>query len=115
MHEASIALSIISIAGEHCKRAGAGRIQSITVKVGGASGVLPYALLSAFDIVKAGTIAGEASLIIEEIPLGGVCKSCGNNFSTSKPFILECPNCGSADFLMNSGRELDVTEIEVDG
>lgn len=113
MHEASIALSILGIAEEHRKRAGFEKIESIAVRVGLASGVLPYALRSAFDIVKLGTSADGASLVIEEIPLGGVCNSCGKRFDTTEPFILECPLCGGADFVINSGRELDILELEV--
>jgi hydrogenase nickel incorporation protein HypA/HybF len=113
MHEASIVLSILSIAEGHCRKAGYGRVESIGVRIGNASGVMADALLSAFDIVKLGTISEGAELIIEGIPLGGECRSCGGEFTTDEPFILQCPECGSADFDMVSGRELDITEIEV--
>jgi|Deesub1362A_J573_1020465.scaffolds.fasta_scaffold00027_153 hydrogenase nickel incorporation protein HypA/HybF len=113
MHETSIALNILSIAEEYCRKAGFNRIKSIGVRVGSASSVLPEALSLAFDVIKIGTIAGEASLVIDEVPLGGTCRDCNSDFTVGESYVLACPNCGSADFSINSGRELDITEIEV--
>ena len=88
MHEASIALGILDIAREHCKKAGYHTIQSIEVNIGAASGVLPEALALAFDIAKTDSIAQNASLIIHRVPLGGSCGSLssgssGGGFSNS--------------------------------
>jgi hydrogenase nickel incorporation protein HypA/HybF len=113
MHEASIALSILGIAEEHCLRAGYSKVESIAVRIGKASGVLAEALLMAFDVVKAGTASEEASLLIDEVPLGGTCEACGSDFTAEEQYILGCPVCGCASFHLSSGRELDVTEIEV--
>jgi hydrogenase nickel incorporation protein HypA/HybF len=114
MHEASIALSIIDIADKECRKAGCSRVTSIEVDIGSASGVLTDALYSAFDIVKHDTPAAGAKLIINEIPLGGTCRDCGRPFTTTEPFILACPNCGGKDFRFETGRELNVKEIEVE-
>lgn len=114
MHEASIAMSILDIAREHCVRAGYGRIQSIGVNIGSATGIFPDALSMAFDVAKSGTIASGAELIINHIPLGGTCRDCGNGFSADEQFILYCPKCGGKDFVLDAGREMDITEIEVD-
>jgi hydrogenase nickel incorporation protein HypA/HybF len=114
MHEASIALSILEIAEEQCRNAGCTKIQSVSVNIGQASGVLPDALLMAFDIVKLETIANDARLLINDIPLGGSCHECDKGFTTIEPFILECPHCGGKDFVLDRGRELDITEIEAD-
>lgn len=114
MHEASIALSILDIAERHCKEAGYSTVQSIVVDIGTASGVLPDSLAMAFDIVKADTTACDASLIINEIPIGGHCRGCDRDFTSDEVFILSCPNCNGKDFMLTSGRELDIKEIEVD-
>jgi hydrogenase nickel incorporation protein HypA/HybF len=113
MHEASIACSIIEIAEDHCRKAGYKRIDSIEVTIGSASGVLPDALLMAFEIARADTLAGGASLIINHVSLGGACRECGEDFETDEAFILHCPRCGGKDFSLTRGRELDITEIEV--
>lgn len=113
MHEASIALNILSIAEEKCREAGYEGIEAIRVRVGRASGVMPEALLMAFDVVKAGTISENASLLVDDVPVGGSCRACGEGFTTEDLYVLECPACGSGEFSVDSGRELDVTEIEV--
>lgn len=114
MHEASIALGILDVAEKQCRIAGCKIVQSISVNIGSASGVLPDALHTVFDLLKAQSIAQEATLLINEIPLGGYCSDCSIDFSTSEPFIIQCPNCKSSNFIMNKGRELDVVEIEAE-
>ena len=114
MHEASIALSVIEIAEKHCRDAGYSKIKNIELRIGNASGVLPDALMTAFDIVKLETLAESACLMIENVPLGGLCRSCKNQFTTDDQFILACPNCSGKDFSLDRGRELDIIEIEVD-
>lgn len=114
MHEASIALSVIEIAEKHCRDAGYGSIIKIDLRIGKGSGVLPDALIMAFDIVKLETMAARAALTIESVPLGGRCQSCNTDFTTDDQFILACPSCSAKDFKLDRGRELDITEIEVD-
>lgn len=114
MHEASIALSIIEAAAQEAGRKGYGSIKSVSVNIGSASGVLPHALATAFDIVKLEGPAHEAELHINEIPLGGTCGSCSRRFETGEQFILACPHCGARDFQFTTGREMEIIEIEVD-
>lgn len=114
MHEASIAMSVIEIAERHCLEAGYKSISNIALRIGGASGVLPDALVMAFDIVKLDTIAKEAILKIEEIPLGGTCRICGRDFITQDQFIVCCPHCDGRDLELTTGRELDIIDIEVE-
>ena len=114
MHEASIAMSVIEIAESHCREAGYSKVSSIDLRVGKGSGVLPDALVMAFDIVRLETMAAEAVLNIEVIPLGGKCRACGKTFTTDDQFILACPSCQGSELSLEQGRELDILEIEVD-
>ena len=113
MHEVSIALSLLDIAERHCKKEGYQGIESIAVKIGKASGVMPEALLFAFDAVKLGTLADKAHLTIEEIPVSGYCHRCMKSFSVDEAFVLCCPNCGETSFRIDTGRELDIVELDV--
>ncbi|MDP2752995.1 MAG: hydrogenase maturation nickel metallochaperone HypA [Nitrospirota bacterium] len=113
MHEVSIALSLLDIAERYCEKEGYKGIESIGVKIGKASGVMSEALLFAFDAVKIGTIAEKAHLIIDEIPVSGFCSTCNNNFSVKETYVLCCPRCGDTSFRLETGRELDVCEMEV--
>ncbi|MEW6214781.1 MAG: hydrogenase maturation nickel metallochaperone HypA [Nitrospirota bacterium] len=113
MHEVSIAQSLLDIATENCKKNGYKGIESIKVKIGRASAVVPDALLFAFDAMKIDTIAEKACLTIEEIPVGGFCNNCNSNFTVEEAYVLSCPRCGGTSFRIESGRELDIYEMEV--
>lgn len=114
MHEVSVADSLLKIAVDECRRSGYGRINSIRVCIGKASGVMPEALLFAFEALKAGTIASGATLAIEKVPVAGHCSACNADFTTDESFVLCCPLCHSSDYSIHSGRELDIKELEVD-
>jgi len=113
MHEVSIAQGLLDIAIEHCTRQGYEGIESIKVKIGKASGVMPDSLLFAFEAMKIGTIAEKASLTIDEIPVSGFCNSCNSNFTVEDAYVISCPNCGNMSLRIETGRELNVDEMEV--
>lgn len=114
MHEASIASELINIAINECNKNGYTKIQSIKVLIGRATGVMSDALLFAFDVLKENTPAQEAKLIIEEIPVKGICKDCGKEFESNAPYIVVvCPFCGSFSLQITAGKELNITEMEV--
>lgn len=103
--------SLLNISINECQNNGFHRIESIKVRIGRASGVIPEALLFTFDTLKAGTIAEGASLVIEEVPVSGHCNMCNADFIVDERFILCCPQCGDNSFTVNSGRELDIQDI----
>lgn len=113
MHEVSIAETLIEVAVENCLKQGGKRIDSIRVQVGKATGIMPDALIFAFDAIKLGTIAENATLTIDEIPVAGICQSCNNRFEVDDPYVITCPNCGSISLKIETGRELNIYEMEV--
>ncbi len=113
MHEASIALNVLDIAAEKCSESGYKRIETIRLKIGRASGVMPDALVFAFNAAKINTIAENAKVIIDEVPVSGLCNSCGRNFVTEDAYVLCCPECGGLSFKVNTGRELEIVDMEV--
>jgi hydrogenase nickel incorporation protein HypA/HybF len=113
MHEVSIILNVLEIARQYCEKDGFSRIDLIKVRIGRASGVLSDALQFAFEVSKMDTPAAGASLVIEEIPVSALCNHCGRQFSKDEKYIFSCSLCGSDDFKILSGRELDIVELEV--
>ena len=114
MHEVSIAQGMLDIALDYCEKNAHSAIKSITVKIGKAAGVVPDSLQFAFETLKTGTIAEKAVLIIDEIPVSGVCNSCGKHFTVEEAYVIQCPLCGSLSFKAETGRELNIAEMEVD-
>jgi hydrogenase nickel incorporation protein HypA/HybF len=113
MHEVSIAQSLLKIAVDNCEKEGYKGIEEIKVKIGRASGIMPDALLFAFDAVKIGTIAEKAILIIDEIPVSGFCEGCSSNFTVEEAFVFSCPKCGNLSIRVETGHELHIYEMEV--
>lgn len=114
MHELSIALNILEIAENTCREGGHGRIEIIRVRIGQASGVMTDALQFCFETARTGTAAEGAVLEIEEVPIGGSCRSCGGEFTADEKFVLQCPLCGGPDFSVTQGNELDIIDMEVE-
>ena len=114
MHESSLAINIVEIAQEECRNRGCASVDSVTVRLGKASGVLPESLEFAFNALKENTIASKAKLIFEIVPVGGTCQSCQKTFEAHDvPYVLSCPHCGSTSFEISKGREMEVVSLEI--
>lgn len=115
MHEVYIAENLLELAIQRCRQSGFNSIKSIKIRVGEASVISTEALIFAFDALKIGGIANNASLIIEEVPTIGFCKDCEEEFRVKKDFIFQCPFCESDKIIVNSGNGVLMDEIEVEG
>ncbi len=113
MHEVSVALSLLEMIEERCRNEGYSSVESVRVRIGKASSILPEALKLAFEMAKKETVAGEAELLIDLIPVRALCKRCLKSFEGEDSFIFECPFCNSPSLRLISGRELDLVEMEV--
>ncbi|MFZ5906195.1 MAG: hydrogenase maturation nickel metallochaperone HypA [Nitrospirota bacterium] len=113
MHEVSIAQGLLDIVVENCRKQGCSGIESIKVKIGKASGIVPDSLFFAFETMKVGTLAEKASLTIEHVPISGFCNSCNSSFTVDDAYIICCPHCNSFEIRVDTGRELNVDEMEV--
>ncbi len=110
MHEVSLMMSIMDIVLKTAEEEQAKSVSRISLEVGAKSGVVVDALEFAFDMVSRETIAENAVLDIEYVPLKGECLSCGCLFE-SKEFLI-CSKCGNFARAI-SGQELNIKSIEV--
>jgi len=111
MHEASLAARVLRIAGA----AAAGRetrVVRITVSVGELAGVMPEALLFAFDALKKNTPLAGASLVLEKERMCARCGGCGAEY-TPGGFPYLCPSCGSNVFQIVRGEDVSVKKMEL--
>jgi hydrogenase nickel incorporation protein HypA/HybF len=113
MHELSIAQNLLDIVSAQCLKNGFKVIESVNIKIGKASGIMPDALSFAFDAIKTDTIAHNASLNIAEVPVSAFCKDCNSAFIVEEEYVLFCPSCKGSSFVMTAGRELDIVDMEV--
>ncbi|MGZ5367428.1 hydrogenase maturation nickel metallochaperone HypA/HybF [Aeromicrobium sp.] len=108
MHELSIAESVVETVLD---RTGGRHVTVVRLRVGKLSGVVTDSLQFCFELATAGTPLEGAELWIEE-PAGRVhCRSCDREYARDD-MILLC-ECGSADVEVVSGRELQLTSVEV--
>lgn len=113
MHELSIAQSLLNIVVDEAERHGVGSLKRVGVKLGAFSAVVPDSLRFCWDLIIEDTLAAGSELVIEEVPLKGVCHACGAELDMSEP-VFECPACGSADMELTQGQELMVAYIETE-
>ena len=113
MHELSIALSIVDLAAEASTKNGGGRVEALYLKLGKLSGVVRDSLLFSWDIACAGTPIEGARLVIEEIPVMVRCGSCEADRTLDSINDLSCPVCGEPTPTILSGRELQLSEMEI--
>jgi hydrogenase nickel insertion protein HypA len=113
MHESSIAISILEILAETCTQEGKSAVDSVTVRIGKAAGVMPESVSFAFEALKGNSVAAAAKLVIEAVSVGGTCNDCGKEFSVDEPYVFACPLCGSANFTVSRGREMEVVDMEL--
>jgi hydrogenase nickel incorporation protein HypA/HybF len=66
MHELSIAEELLQIIAKEAAQAGITRIQRIDLKIGEFAGILPDALVFAFEMLSKDTPSEDAKIVIEE-------------------------------------------------
>ena len=113
MHELSIVASLFETLEEKAKDNRAKKIISVRLKVGALSGVVPELLKTAFDIYKKDTLADEAELVIEEVPLKVKCLKCDAEI-TKDDFVFICEDCASSELKTLAGTELLLEKIELE-
>ena len=113
MHEVGITQSILEIAVDNAQKAGAGKITSMTVEIGGLSGVVPDAVEFCFEAVTKGTMAEGATLHIIRIPGLGRCVDCSGETELDN-YTFSCSHCESYNLERIQGEELRLTELEID-
>jgi hydrogenase nickel incorporation protein HypA/HybF len=113
MHEFSLAQALLEIVAQEAGRHGVKNVQRVGIKVGAFSHVAPQALVFCFDAVKPGTVAEEAELLVERVPLRGLCPQCGTESDINEP-TDQCPQCGFVPLKIIKGRELYVAFLEAE-
>ena len=113
MHELAICQSLMdqveSIAAERNARS----VTSIVIGMGPLSGVEARLLKNAYPVASAGTIAEDAELIIEYLPIRVKCSQCDSE-SDALPNKLVCKQCGDWRTTLVSGDELLLMSVELE-
>ena len=112
MHEVSLMTETLELAAQSARASGASRIHALRLRVGQMSGVVPEALRFAFEVARQGTIAAEATLDVETVPMKWWCLQCRQEYGGDPPWS-ECPKCGQVSGEARAGFELELASLEV--
>ena len=93
--------------------AGATAVLSVNLRIGEMTEAIEDALHFAFEALSEGTLCEGAELVIDIVSPTSLCLECGNEFAHDR-FHRTCPSCGSYETSLLTGRELEITSIEVD-
>ncbi|HEY4706812.1 MAG TPA: hydrogenase maturation nickel metallochaperone HypA [Thermodesulfobacteriota bacterium] len=107
----SITRSIVETVEREMDRAGLARLDKVRIRVGELTAVEPDVLRFCFETSIKGTRLEGAALDIEEVPLTGRCRACGESFRITG-FASVCPKCKGTDIERIGGTELDIVSIE---
>lgn len=109
MHEMALAQAVVELAVEHAEGA---KIRVVRLALGALSHVEPRALEFGFDVVAKGTAAEGAKLTIDRPAGTAWCVDCSASVAVSG-HEDPCPQCGGFKWMLTSGDEMRVVELEV--
>ncbi|MFN7115306.1 MAG: hydrogenase maturation nickel metallochaperone HypA [Saprospiraceae bacterium] len=112
MHELSIVLSIIDIAEEAARQAGAHNVERIELEIGQLAGVQVDALEFAWDAAVKNTILQKAERLIHHVNGKARCTTCGTEFLMQQLYDA-CPKCNAYFSEILQGQELRVKAITI--
>lgn len=112
MHELSIALSIVDVAGAEAEQRGV-RATAVHLKLGAMSGVVKDALLFAWPEACRDSVLEGAELLIRDVPVIVWCPKCQADRPARSPYEICCEICGTPAPGIVSGRELEIVALEV--
>ena len=112
MHEIGILRQLVRTVTDFAAENGVSEIREVVVDCGELSLVIPEYLEQLYPVAVKDSILRDAKLTIHMIPGMAECEDCDEIFN-----VVEhkgyCPNCGSFDKTVLSGREFSVREIHV--
>jgi len=112
MHELSLCQALINQVEVIALEENAAQVVAIHLGIGPLAGVEPQLLEQAFYIARAGSIASDAELLIDSLPVRVSCQQCGQ-LTDALPARLICGNCGDWHTKVVSGDELLLSQVEL--
>ncbi|MBR5342771.1 MAG: hydrogenase maturation nickel metallochaperone HypA [Oscillospiraceae bacterium] len=112
MHEIGILRQLVRTVEAFAAENGVSDIREVVVDCGELSLVIPEYLEELYPVAAKGSLLQDAKLTIRMVPGLAECDDCDEIFN-----VIEhkgyCPNCGSFEKTVLSGREFSVREIVV--
>jgi len=111
MHELKIAEELVGIVIKAAESENLKKVTKVNIQFGKMIMIVPDVFRFVFESAVKGTIAKDAKLSLEILPVKFVCKKCREETEISD-LIFVCPYCGSNDLELIQGRETIIESIE---
>ena len=113
MHELGLAQSLLEYLEKAAQEHHLKNIKSVTLKIGKMRQIVPETLQFLFQTLAEGTIADQANLIIDVLPVRVYCAHCDRQF-TLQHHKYVCPTCGNTSLKWISGKEIIIDHMTGD-
>ena len=112
MHELGLVFEMAKVIEEDLADENVEAVDTVVMEIGEISSVVPHYFESRFPAARERPLLRDAKLEMNIIPAVGRCRNCGVTF----PIVENkgyCPDCGSFDKELLSGREFNIKEVRV--
>ena len=115
MHELQVTERILDIILQKAKAHHVSKVISIQLQIGELSDLEEEWVQKYFDYLSKDTVAENAKVKIEKIPVIMQCNECGESFNVEIKQMkeIQCPACGQKACTLVSGKEYYIKDMEV--
>ena len=111
MHEIRIAEDLSAIVLDAARKENLSKVTKVNISFGQLVQIVPDIFEFAFRETVRDSIAEDAEVDIEILPVKMKCKNCGSDFQV-KENLFACNICSSTDLEIIQGKELFIKSIE---
>jgi len=112
MHELRMVQLLLEQIDAECRRVNVNKVSAVHVRWGALRQIVPEVFQFAFDTAKVGTVAEDAVLNYEIVPMRIACSECSTEFE-SYDLLTPCPKCGAYGGNLLSGDEFILDSLEI--
>ncbi len=106
-------MSLVDLAREEAGRQG-GRVCALHLRIGALAGVVPDALVAAYEMAAFETPLEGSRLVIEDVPVIVYCPQCDAERALDGMQSFSCPVCGTPTPQVERGKELELVALEIE-
>ncbi|MCG8632823.1 MAG: hydrogenase maturation nickel metallochaperone HypA [Desulfobacterales bacterium] len=113
MHEMGIAEQLVRIALDAIPEDMENpRVEVLNLRIGKLASVVEHSLTFCLEIVTKDTPLENVKLVIEDVPVKIRCLACKKEWEVDTP-MFKCPDCEDTEVKMLSGREIEISSMEL--
>lgn len=88
------------------------RVEKLNLRIGKLAAVVEHSLSFCLEVITKETPLEGAELVIDEVPVCLRCERCKHEWQIEAP-AFGCPACKNGQVTLISGRELEISSIEL--